>query len=63
MLIREYPYRRPDSFRSVRDLGLVRVGCPRKCGEPEGRSSAWLLPSRPAALDAWTWTACRSWAE
>ena len=53
LLIRRCPYRRPDPFRSVRDLGFVSAGCPGEYGEPVSRSSVWL----PA------WLPWRRWRE
>jgi hypothetical protein len=50
-LIRRYPYRRPDPFRSVRDLGLISPRFPGVSGASEGRSSAWL-PARATPLSA-----------
>jgi len=51
-LIRRYPRRCPDPFRSVRALGRAPVGRPLRSGETGSRSSVWLpawLPSRAAA--------------
>jgi hypothetical protein len=42
LLIRRFQCRRPDPFRTVRDLGRVRVRCPCESGELQGRSSVWL---------------------
>jgi hypothetical protein len=43
------PVRRPDAFRSVRDLGGAALRCQRESGQLRGRSFRWLpawLPSR-----------------
>ena len=50
--IRRFLYLHPALFRSVRDVGLVSLGCPDRSGAPEGCSSAWLpawLPGRATA--------------
>ncbi len=49
LLIRRYPRRRPDWFRSVRDLGRVPVRCSCQSGIPEGRSPRWLPAWLPVA--------------
>jgi hypothetical protein len=49
LLIRSHPYRHPDPFRSVRDLGRAAARCARESGELEGRSSVWL----PLTHDGW----------
>jgi len=49
LLIRSYLYRRPDPFRTARDLGLVSPGCPGGSGSSQGCSSAWLPAARSRA--------------
>ena len=58
-LIRRYSYRRPASFRAVRDLGRVPARCSRESGELGGRSCAWLpawLPAHvtPGTMRRWS---------
>ena len=53
LLTRRYPCRRPNPFRSVRDLGRDPVGCPCKSEASEGRSSVWLPTRLPTEHDAW----------
>ena len=53
LLTRSHPYRHPDPFRSVRDLGRAAARCSGESGELEGRSSAWLPAWLPAAYDVW----------
>ena len=48
LLIRRFLCGHPDPFRSVRDLGLVSLGCPGGSGSSEGCSSAWLPAARRA---------------
>jgi hypothetical protein len=48
LLIRRFPFGRPDPFRPVRDLGLASARCSYGSGAPEGCSSAWLPAWLPA---------------
>lgn len=55
LLIRRFPRGRPDTFRTVRDLGLVSPGCPGESGISGGCSTVWLpawLPS-PGGAAGW----------
>ena len=54
LLTRRYQRRRPDPFRTVRDLGLVFPGCPGGSGRSEGCLSVWLPAWLPAARHAGT---------
>ena len=56
LLIRRYPRRHPDSFRSVRDLGPFPARCSGESGLPQGCSSGWL----PACSREGTFTAQRA---
>ena len=50
LVTRRFPYRHPHSFRSVRHLDGVLVGCPFKSREPGSRSSLRLPAGANGAL-------------
>jgi hypothetical protein len=58
LLIRSSMCGHPDPFRSVRDLGLVSLGCPRGSGASRGCSSVWLPSVAPKAEPAARLTRC-----
>jgi hypothetical protein len=59
LLIRSSMCGHPHSFRSVRHLGGVPVGCPLQSGEPASRSSVWLPAWLPADANG-ALSRCRS---
>jgi hypothetical protein len=56
--IRRFPYRHPDPFRPVRDLGSVPGRCSWPCGIPKGRPPRWLPAWLPVAEDLADWFGC-----
>jgi hypothetical protein len=58
LLIRSYLCRRPDPFRSVRDLAGAPFRCSWSSGIPEGRSPRWLPAWLPVAEDLAVRLAC-----